>query len=355
MSPEPIENWKEIISDTTQAFISLPKDANRGDIAQALGSISDATIEAEKIIERRIQENFRNILDNITRLSWLNWFQVIQAYFIVPFKRLMTQFNTNSLFIPDELKLSDNHKKDIRDILSADTSIVKSKMDDIQKPALGFARAKISYFLEQMSAILTFKNKLRPAVVPGRAATLVYIQRALLYGPLSTLINAGSIPPGSDIITPTKIINDTSMRLIGELVLMTLNKYNKEKLSYNDEQLREVVAIRNEKEKMNIIREFDQMTDEERAVELTKKRLGIGRWAIGGTKLIYAYDQDQYDRERSERERAGIIDFPGLGPDDVPKLEGAEYDEFGFPTGGTDMDYEREGGYNFTQTGEDDA
>jgi hypothetical protein len=38
---------------------------------------------------------------------------------------------------------------------------------------------------------------------------------------------------------------------------------------------------------------------------------------VGGTKLIYAYDKDYYDLERQKRLAAGIIDFPGSGPDQM--------------------------------------
>jgi len=36
------------------------------------------------------------------------------------------------------------------------------------------------------------------------------------------------------------------------------------------------------------------------------KRLGLGEWAVGGTKLIYKYDKDYYDLEREKDEAAGI-------------------------------------------------
>jgi hypothetical protein len=39
---------------------------------------------------------------------------------------------------------------------------------------------------------------------------------------------------------------------------------------------------------------------DEKRVELMKKRLGIGKWAIGGTKLVYAYDPDQWEKNRQE-------------------------------------------------------
>ena len=44
-------------------------------------------------------------------------------------------------------------------------------------------------------------------------------------------------------------------------------------------------------------------------------QLGLGDWAVGGTKGIYAYDPERYDVERDQRAQAGIIDFPGYGPE----------------------------------------
>jgi hypothetical protein len=357
VKPQPLPGWDEIIQQTTDSFLQLPPDADRGDVAVAAGPISEATSNSERIIDERITHKvYRGLLEEIVQLSWANFFQVIQTYFITPFERLLTQFSEGSLFIPIELKkaLSDQHvSKDIMPILQNDLLIVKNKETELQKESYSLARGKIRYFVEQMSALLNFKNKIRPIVVPGRDLTLVYIQRAMLYGPLATFINPAEVPEGTVIKTPLKSIGDPSMRFIMELIELTLNKYKAEKLSFNDQDIKELIAIRNEKERVNVIAEFDKLTDEERAIELMNKRLGLGKWAVGGTKLIYAYDKDYYDLERQKREAAGIIDFPGLGPDQMRSLDGRPTDELGFTVRG-DAEFEREGGYNHNQHGDDD-
>ncbi len=357
VTPPPMPGWNIIIQETTDAFLGLPPDADRGDVAIAAGSISEATANSERIIDERITDKiYRNTLEDIIKLSWANFFQVIQAYFITPFERLLTQFTDSSLFIPIELKkaLSEQHvSKDIIPIIQGDLQIVKAKETDIQKDNLGLARSKIQYFVEQMSQLLNFKNKIRPIVVPGREMTLVYIQRAMLYGPLATMINPAEIPEGTEIKSPIKSIGDPSMRFISDLVALTLNKYRNERLTFNDQEIKELIAVRNEKERVNVIAEFNKLTDEERAVELMNKRLGIGKWAVGGTKLIYAYDKDYYDLERQKREAAGIIDFPGLGPDQMEALDGRPTDEYGFPVFG-DAEFEADGGYDHNQHGDDD-
>jgi hypothetical protein len=199
---------------------------------------------------------------------------------------------------------------------------------------------------------MPFKDNIRATLIPGRGNTLKYLQKAMFLGPLAMLINPNIIPDNSGLSTPIQKISNESEKLVLKIVYKLLKKYSKEALNYSDERIKEMIANRTEKEKVAIINDFDNMTDEEKAVELMKKRLGMGRWAVGGTKLIYAYDPEQYDRERAEREKAGIISFPGLGPYDTPNLEGRNVDDMGFVA--TDEGFEDDG-YDHIQTGEDDA
>ncbi len=357
IEPAPIENWAEIIKTTTKNFLSLPADADKGDLALAAGPISEVTSNSEEIIRQRITiDAYQTLLENVVNLSWTNFFEVLQTYFVTPIQRLLSGFNPTSLFVPIEMRkeLSDIHvKDDIQPILDNELSLITLKGEDFRKAQYNFARYKLHYFIKQLSSILPYKNKLRSIVVPGRDTTLVYIQRALLYGPLATLINPSEIPPGAEITSPVKSVGDPSMKFLLDIIVFSLNRFNKEKLSFNDQQIKEMIAIRDEKERANIIAEYNKLTDEERAIELMNQRLGIGKWAVGGTKLIYAYDKDYYDLERQKRIAAGIIDFPGSGSGEPVPPEGRPVDDFGFPIF-TDNEFEREGGYNHNQHGDDD-
>jgi len=355
IQPPPIPGWQEVILETTTQFLKLPPSAERDDIALAVGAMSDATTPFEKIImERLTVEKYQMILESISKLSWINMFQVIQTYFMTPFQRIVSQFSRSSLFIPIELvkSLSKSHaEQDLEPILQNDMTLLLLKEEDMKRPSLQFARSKLTYFLKQMSALLPFKNKIRPLVVPGKDITLGYIQRAILYGPLAILINPSEIPEGTEITSPIKAVGDPSMRFLLEIVAFSLEKYYKERLSFNDKEIKELIAIRDEKERVNVVAEFNKLSDEERAVELMNKRLGLGKWAVGGTKLIYAYDKDYYDLERQKRLNAGIVDFPGLGDSDV--AQGRNMDAMGFPMHSAE-EYEREGGYDNNQHGDDD-
>jgi hypothetical protein len=98
------------------------------------------------------------------------------------------------------------------------------------------------------------------------------------------------------------------------------------------------------------------MTDEERAVEKMNKKLGLGKWAVGGSKVIYMYNKGQYDVESEFRKKAGMvdfIDFPDMSGGDEGPPQGQAHDAIGFPLH-SDAEYEREGGYNVAQHGDED-
>ena len=107
-----------------------------------------------------------------------------------------------------------------------------------------------------------------------------------------------------------------------------------EGLDYTEDAIRDMIARRKEVEKQSVISKFGRMTEEEKTVELVNKRLGLGDWAVGGTKAIRLYDPAQYELERQQRAEMGLTDFAG---EYVPEGEAGD-----------------EGGYDNAQMGEDD-
>jgi hypothetical protein len=367
ITPEPLMNWREVIEQTTREFLRLSNNTNkednalasklrndvdRGDIALAAGPISQATVESEKILAAKFKR-FIVILEEISKLPWNNFFEVLTSYFITPLQRLLSKFSKDSMFIPieHETDLSEKHLSDIQTFLDTSLKTIEGAKYDIYQDNTILARAKIEFYLKQMSVLLPFKNKIRPIVVPGKELTLVYIQKAILYGPLAMLVSQFNIPSGAELKSSVKEIGDPSIEILLKNIGFQLDKYNNEKLSYDDTKIKELIAVHDEKERQNVIKEFDKLTDEERAIEKMNKKLGIGKWAVGGTKLIYAYDKDYYDLERQKRLDAGIIDFPGLGDGELPNPEGRHHDEFGLPVFG---DADLESGYSHNQHADDD-
>jgi hypothetical protein len=358
IEPEPIDGWADIINRTTSEFLKLTGNIDRSEIALAAGPISEATLKYEMIIDNNLKR-YKPILDDIIKLPWDNFFQVLQNYFILPFQRILTGYVKESIFIPRESKreLAESHIEDIETFLKMNMNAYqgtkKNPVLSINDPRMSLAKGKITYFVNQMSSILDYKYKLRPIILPGREYTLDYIKSGLLYGPLGGLIDSSKIPDGLELRSSIKEIGDESMIFILRNIMFYLEKYKSESLSYDDEKIRELIAIREEKERVQVIKEFDVLTPEERAVELMNKKLGLGKWAVGGTKAIWAYDKDNYDKEREDRSKAGIIDFPGTSDGQSMIPEGRDHNEFGFPVY-DDMEFEREGGYDHNQHGDDD-
>ena len=337
--PEPFEDWRTVIETTITAFKGLPANANAGDMTIALGPLSDRIAEAEAIVKSKLAKGIHISLEKLENMSWSNFFQTIKTYFITPLHRLISNFNLKSVIIPSELDLSNEHMADIQKILDNDSQVVKKYVDDINKPANNFGRSKIEHFLKQLAEITRFENRIRPTLLPGRTTTLMYIQRAFLYGPLSQLLNTHASTPAFE---------DDGI-LIPSIIIVTLSKIMKERLVYSDTELKERIAARNEKEKANIIKTLDVMTDDEKAVEMTQKHLGMGRWAVGGTSRIYKYNAEQYGIEKGERREAGIDDgLEGVEIDMELPVVHEKYDRSGFREG-----YD-EDGYDIEQTGEDD-
>jgi hypothetical protein len=93
-----------------------------------------------------------------------------------------------------------------------------------------------------------------------------------------------------------------------------------------------MIQDRIEKEKAKIMKDKNDMTPEQRKLDNMLQRLGMGKWAVGGTKAIWRYDPNQYVSEKDAMEAAGITRF------------------------GPQVDfYEAEGGYDVVQTTEDNS
>jgi hypothetical protein len=358
IKPVPLDDWERLITITVEQFMKLNHPgANADDFALAAGELSNASSEARANVERRLSsEKLHRILEGITRLSWVDFFKVLQTYFIIPFQRISYNFSPESFKIPVEMvmSLSQSHvEQDLQPVLEKELAFLISNKGQISGDQIQFAKLKLEDYLAQVSALLPSLNHIRPSVIPGGDTSLLYIRQAFLYGPLSMLLDSSRVPSSIGYQSAMDAMMDRSIEFLLRMVSSSLNKYTREYLSYDAKAIRTLIAVREEKERVNVVREFNALSDEARQVELINKRLGLGKWAVGGTKLIYAYDKDYYDLERQKRLDAGIIEFPGQGNGEMDGPQGGDRDEDGFHQYADD-EYERDGGYDHNQHGDDD-
>lgn len=364
MDPAPVESWSALIGQTMDALLQIRtngmnQEEMKGEIVVALGPLSDVARQYETELRLRIPASHMKVMEEIVSLPWSAFFQVLQTYFVTLFYRALSGFSKTSLFLPLELRsaLSDQHVEDLKKVLAVhlETSS-RVASESVHQPKMDLAKAKLQYMGDQLAEILRFRDKIRTLTLPGRRMTLEYFQRVLFYGPLATLVNSYHIPPQAPIQSAVQEIGNPSIQYLLLLIHASLEKYRKERLSYDEEKIKNMMAVQAEKERVMVLKEFDQMTDEERAVEKMNKKLGLGKWAVGGSKVIYMYNKGQYDVESEFRKKAGmvdVIDFPDMSGGDEGPAQGRAHDDLGFPLH-SDAELEKEGGYNMFQHGDDD-
>lgn len=368
LDPAPMVGWNEMVTALVAAVRESGRENEQG-VLTAIGPISEwnegalARLKGGLIrlgVKRRI-----DVLDEIKSLSWPNFCEVIQAYFLVPYQQILSGFNIESVFLPLELRkeLSSTHADQIEgEILAPSFRIVTRFLNLFKKEGMGFAYAKLARFVEQMQVVYGLKNKIRDVYFPGRENTFRHLQETLFLGPLDTLFDERIIPEGYGQGAGAGaggVQLGFPMNLLGELMNATFQKYEKERLGYNDAELRTELDVRREREKERILSQLRGMSQEERKLETTMMRLGIGKYAVGGTSAIYKYSKAQFDVEQQELAEAGIAVFSGYGPDNEPMPEGRRADATGnydYEMGMTMEQRERDGGYDMTlgNAGDDD-
>lgn len=335
-----IDTWSDIIKDINETILK----ENSDDIHK-LTAIAE-TVNLYKLyfespqfkLQKGVKEaSIQEILKYISNeVSWKSFFDIIQTYLIVPLQRVYSDFDVKSLDITIEMheSLSKQHIGDVVNLLDNEylafdlneriKAIHQSKSKHVQiSPAVlneykQTIKNKLYSFITFLSSILEYKNKLCFRNLPIKTELMKYIKELILYGSLHFLLH----PDGNIVLL--------------DMITKLLRKFYREKITFDSEAIKNMIEIGNEKERVKVIKDFDKLSPEEKAVELMNKRLGLGKWSVGGTKVIYAYDKDYYDLERQRRLDAGIMDFPGLGNEYMPDV--MEVDDLGFEVSNKEED-----------------
>ena len=369
MDPPPVEDWETLLRTTLTELKRISSGSgsplNVGDVAIANADLSVAVQEHEQAIIRSLRGNVKSVqttMDNLgilARLPWNNFVEVLEIYFIVPFKKIVTGFTEADVPLSSKnltKKFSPAHLEALNKMLAADNIIFNFFYPSKLNQTCPFALSKLSQFVDQMSVIVSFKNRIQRRYFVSDT-TFDYIQQLLVYGPIKALFDADDVPeetfqafaalvPRQDDQEqeegeqpPVQSVEqqDVTLKYLIQLVGMSINNFKKQQLSYNEEELRTLIHARNEMEAIDIVNKYVQMSDEERAIDTVNRRLGIGeKWSVGGTKVIWQYDADHYDREVEERAAAGI----GGGDYDT---YGVDMGEGGYDQGGNNP-YDDDGG-----------
>jgi hypothetical protein len=325
MEPEPAEGYRAIMAKTQVELSKLSPDAKDVEVAVALSDFSSFASNLEQQFKTRVSPAQHVIFDNLIEAGPEAIMRFLQSYVIVPLKQFITKRSQTSK-VPTSWNLSYQHQEDVAALISEHRSYLTKFNKVIATPWLN---AKVETVLLQIRAVLDALASLRPLQIPGGAQTYGFFLKFCLFAPLANFVDPNTLPiaagtevPESQVeqqaLFPARFISDMAARFKGEGFHLT------------PEQIREFIVERNEKEKANIIKKLGDRPKAGKEIEMIKMRLGLGDWAVGGTKGVYAYDQDRYDIERDQRAEAGIVDFPGYGPEGPDGFEEGKKDRLGY-------------------------
>jgi len=350
LMPPPMGKWRENLADLITRLTSLTNDASETEVALAYGTFSDTVGDSEEFVRRRLGQAGAGTLNKWLSKDSFTLKEIIISYLIVPLQRALNSYNTEMLRVSPLYNLGGEHMASLHTMLDAHVSINKKYQSSLKE---GIAAAKIQYFLTQIQGYLEFASELQSGRTPGGAIGVKYLKYALFLGPFAELLDLNRAPPGAGGEVATTSLVDKSGTILTAFINGCMAQFEGESLSYSPDEIRLRIAKAAEKEKMNFIGDLDKMDDDGKQVELVNKALGIGRWSIGGSKLIFAYNADQWERERDERIRRGENDlYPGQ--DTAPPGNNNVLNLFGGGGEGADTFYEAQGGYDVQQEGSDD-
>jgi hypothetical protein len=310
IEPEPAEGYRAVMAITQTELTKLPPDAKEVEVALALSEFSTLAETMEQKLKIRLPQTQHELFDTLVKGGAGSVTRFLQSYILVPLSHFVSK-KIIATKVPKSWNLSWQHQADVENLLSAHRGYI-GKFNKID--VTPWLKAKVDTLILQTRSILQKLESLRPLQIPGGIQTYEYFLKFCLYSPIANFVDPNTLPIAQDTEAPSSHVEQQAMfpaKFISDMV----NRFKEEGLSLTPEQIRELIAKRNEAEKANILRKMTEMPRAQKDIAKIQMKLGIGEWAVGGTKAIYAYDKERYDIERDQRAQAGIIDFPGMGPE----------------------------------------
>lgn len=333
---EPLEGWGTLVEGAFKSIQEVGGSPTELQIAKACEPLVAKITECEQGIRTRIGGELFKVLTGVPRLSPREMVEVLNTQFIVPLSRWLTGLRASNPIILKTYELADKTIEDIHKGLEPHTRALAGGVE-----LFGLSRAKVEKAVRQWStARKEIFPILRTILTPGGQLMITYIHRALLMGPLYSLLDPQDVPEDADSV----LEGGTPIKEIYKAVAQIVDRIKEEALNYTDEQIKTFLEARREKEKQLFIRRLDRLSKEQQQIEKLNKRMGLGQWAVTAKEIRF-YDEERYEKDRAERALAGIVDYQD-------PYEGRQYDMMGFNYG---AEYERDGGYNHKQMNEEDA
>lgn len=324
MKPLPLDDFPEIILGTVVALRELEKKdkATATEYANAYGPLSNRVVQLEAVLQRRLGQERFDLLQRIVGMSPKQLGETIRSYFLVPFQRVVSNLSLDSLLmVQKSYDLGPDTVNDAVKLIESHIDITKRFMSKV-KPRT-FAFAKLVEGVQKLKAVIPILiRSLRINTVPGGKVGFPYLVKILLYGVFAELLDPNHVPEAfeNEVVAAGSILESES-QVVLQFFAALLTKIKTEGLDFSSEQIKQMIEDNAEQEKTTIIKKLDGMTRERRQVELLNKKLGLGDWAVGGTKKIREYDADQYMKEKEQRVIAAAAAEANAGVDVIQERE----------------------------------
>ncbi len=274
------KSWKQTIQTMYNDLKTLPKNAQETEYLGVIADFSSIGSKAKDMLEKK--RVAVDVIEYILQQDISNTFEIIRSYFLIPMMRLLTKTTTKYMKIPRYYNLSSNHETDVNQILAQ--HLQNNINIDITDTTI---KTQIESCVQYYSVVCKHYQHLKSLDFNAKTRKLIpYFKSAFVYFPLKVLLHTSSTKNMDNVV---KYVNEQ------------LRKFSREKLGYSTQEIKERVTKATEKEKNNIIKEFERLTPQEKTLALLQKQLRMGRWAQGASDAIYTYNKDYYDAQRELR------------------------------------------------------
>jgi len=333
ISPEAVSDWGSLIV----AFTDIERNGLQG--IQRISKLNDfsrrtearyATLKgrAKEIVGDAGTKVVDEMLEQIKQLteSSENNIPNILSMFVVGASQVANAYVNTSYH--EIYNISRNHANLLRKIWEKTTSVSIEAMkalrnledDEIQavKTALELLATKVGPFLQAWLSTIRVGTHFADS-------EYTFIVRWYTYSVLNAVFSEASslYEDTTSVATKRRAIQFIHVWLMESIAAKATdaNTYQ-----MNADQIAEAIHVRAELEKAGFIDKFDKLDRELRKVELMKKKLKIGDWAVGTLKNMFSYDADFFEFEREQRAAMGL---PEYGAEVTGPAADAE-DRYGF-------------------------
>jgi len=330
-----LKGWKKHV----QPLRELPENAPDEARIEALAEMETRMTENEKVLRQRLGKvNLKkcgedvitagdkgeidavDILKQMAELPPEEIVNFLRTYILIPFNRGITNKTTDALqHVLSDYELGQAHKQEVVEKIlipqSGPATNFKEYFNDATDEAVRDSRVdSAKLFVKKLHSIVELLQNLRKRVLNVKNDTIIRtLSKSMIYGAFASYNEPG----------------------INGYIRCFLGKYYLQGKRYTGDEVRRVIAEIAEMEKQRFIKKTKDKSAEEKRLDRLMRNLGIGDYAIGGTKAIWAYDPDRWEKEREDRIKNGQIDW-FEGPDDIGMPEGRAMGKDGMPIAGAE-------------------